>query len=66
MCGRTWINLAVVGHSVGVDNVLESSTERVEGKQGGGRCGGRQPVVERVNPAAAFPLMKEKQGKGEM
>lgn len=60
VCSRTWIDLAVAGHSVGIDNILETSCERVEGKQGRWRCGGRQAVVERIDPTATLPLMTEK------
>lgn len=61
--GRTWVHLTVVGNSVRVNNVLESGCEGVEGEQGGWRRGGGQAVVERVNTAATFPLMMQRQGK---
>lgn len=59
--GHTWVHLTVVGHSVRVHNVLEPGCEGVEGEEGGWRRGGGQAVVERVDPTAAFPLMKQKQ-----
>lgn len=61
--GHTWVHLTVVGHSVRVHNVLEPGCEGVEGEEGGWRRGGGQAVVERVDPAATFPLMKQKQEK---
>lgn len=61
--GRTWVHLTVAGNSVRVDNVLESGCEGVEGEQGGWRRGGGQAVVERVDTAATFPLMMQRQGK---
>lgn len=63
--GRTRVHLTVVGNPVRVDNVLESSCEGVEGEEGGWRRGGGQPVVERVNAAATFPLMAPSQEKLE-
>lgn len=59
-CSRTWIDLAVAGHSVGIYNVLETSCKGVDGKQGGWGCGGRQTVVERIHPTAALSLVTEK------
>lgn len=59
--GHTWVHLTVVGHSVRVHNVLEPGCEGVEGEKGGWRRGGGQAVVERVDPAATFPLIKQKQ-----
>lgn len=61
--GRTWVHLTVVGNSVRVDDVLESGCEGVEGEQGGWRRGGGQAVIERVDTAATFPLMTQKQDK---
>lgn len=64
-CRRTWIDFTVAGHSVGIDNVLETSCERVEGKQGRWRGGGRQAVVERVDPTATLPLEDGGEDKNE-
>lgn len=60
VCSRTWIDLPVAGHPVGINDALETSCERVEGKQGRWRCGRRQAVVERIDPAATLPLMTVK------
>lgn len=56
MYRQTWINFTVAGHSIGIDNVLETRCEGVEWKQGGWGGGGRQAVVERINPATTLPL----------
>lgn len=52
----TWVDFAVAGYSVGINNVLEASCERVEGKQSWRWSRSGQAVVEGVNPAAALPL----------
>lgn len=62
VCRHTWIDLTVAGYSVGINNVLETSCEGVEGKQGGWRGGGRQAVVERVDPTATLPLKRKRDG----
>lgn len=56
---QTWIDLPVTGHSVSVNNALETSCEGVEGEQSGRRGGAGQAVVEGVHAAATLPLKME-------
>lgn len=60
VCRRTWIDFPVAGHSVGINNVLETSCERVDGEEGRWSAGVGQAVVERVNTTSTLPLKKEK------
>lgn len=55
----TWINFTVVCHTISINNVLKASCERVERKQRRWRRRGCQPVVERIDRAATFPLVRQ-------
>lgn len=65
----TWVDFTVVCNTVSIDNVLKASCERVEWKQRRWRRRGRQPIVERIDCAATFPLVRQikaEQKKGDI
>lgn len=57
---QTWIDFTICGHSICIDDALETCCERVDWKQCRWRGGGRQAVIERVDTTSALPLMVKK------